>query len=122
MKMVEVENTGGNENQGFVKQERGLDFYLTWYRKSLKSLSKGRVTPSDLNFEIMYSDFHVENVLWRRGVETVSQCVQVEVVVTWTAWWQQKWKEIDGLGHIMELEVTDVADGMGMEVEETKGI
>ena len=53
----------------------------------MKSLSKGRVTPSDLNFEIMYSDFHVENVLWRRGVETVSQCVQVEVVVTWTAWW-----------------------------------
>ena len=26
--MVEVENTGGKENQGFVKQERGLDFIL----------------------------------------------------------------------------------------------
>ena len=70
----------------------------------------------------MYSDFHVENVLWRRGVETASHCVQAEVVVTWTAWWQQKWEEIDGLGYIMELEVTDVADGMDMEVEETKGI
>lgn len=31
-------------------------------------------------------------------------------------------EEIDGLGYIMELEVTDVADGMDMEVEETKGI
>ena len=28
MRMVEDENTGGNENQGFVQQVRGLDFIL----------------------------------------------------------------------------------------------
>ena len=52
----------------------------------------------------------------------MSQCVQVEVVVTWTAWWYQKWNEIDGLGYIMELEVIDMANGMDMEGEESKGI